>query len=270
MKKVFIAIVALALFSCHSTRKIHSAVTTTIDTTQAIIINKGVDSAALISNVYSAIQNNHIDFKTFSAKIKVNYWDTKNTKVPDLTVYTKILKDSIIWLSVNATILNIEVYRLLITPDSVKVLNKKDKLITFRSVSYLQDVAKIPFDFYTLQDLLIGNPVYLDKNIVSYKKNEQGTTILSIGKLFKNLLTVDNDNFLVLNSKLDDVDPLRNRTCYIAYSNYDMKNSPPFATLRKVSVSEKNKLDIDMDFKQYSFNGNVSFPFAIPKNYQRD
>lgn len=271
MRKVFIVLLVFSLFSCHSTRKIHSAVTTTIDTTQAIVVNKGIDSAKLINTVYNGIKSNHIDFKTFSAKIKVNYWDTKNTKVPELTVNVRMLKDSIIWLDVSANIVvNIEVYRLLITPDSVKVLNKKDRLITLRSVNYLQEVAKIPFDFYTLQDLLIGNPIYLDKNIVSYQKSETGTTtILSVGQLFKNLLTVDNNN-LLLNSKLDDIDPARSRTCHITYSNYDRQNNPPFATTRSISVSEKNNLNIDMDFKQYSFNGDVSFPFSIPKNFKRD
>jgi hypothetical protein len=270
MKFLFIAILALSLFSCHSTRKIQSAITP-IDTTQAVIVDKSkIDSAAFIKNVYNAVQKNYIDFKTFSARIKVEYSDTKNGKGPDLNVFVHMRKDSAIWLSINATIFNYEAFRVLVTPDSVKVLNKKDKLITLRSVSYLREVAKIPFDFYTLQDLIIGNPVYLDKNIISYKKNDGGITILSVGEIFKNLLTVDNDSYLVLNSKLDDRDAMGNRTCYIAYSNYDMKNTPPFATMRNISVSEKTKLDVDMDFKQYNFNENVSFPFAIPKNYKLD
>lgn len=271
MKKYLFLIIAIALLaSCRSTRKIQSAITP-IDTVQAVIIDKGkADSAAFIRNVHTGIQNNHIDFNTFSGKIKVEYWDTKNGKGPDLTVVVRMRKDSAIWLSINATIFNYEAFRVLVTPDSVKVLNKKDKLITLRSVSFLQEVAKIPFDFYTLQDLIIGNPVFLDKNIVSYKKNEGGITILSVGEFFKNLLTVSNDNYLVLNSKLDDVNAMRNRTCYISYSNYDHKHTPAFATIRKISVSEKTKLDVDMEFKQYSFNEPVSFPFSIPKNYKMD
>lgn len=273
MKRSFFIIVAIIaviwLAGCHPTRKIQSTITP-IDTTQAVIIDHSKsDSVEFIKNVYAGIQKNRIDFKTFSAKAKVEYWDTKNGKGPDLTVNIRISKDSAIWLSITATIFNYEAFRVLITPDSVKVLNKKDKLYTSRSVSYLQEVAKIPFDFYTLQSLLIGNPVYLDKNILSYKKTEAGITILSVGQFFKNLLTVSSDNYYLLNSKLDDVDALRNRTCYIAYSNYS-RTTPAFATLRSISVSEKTKLDVDMDFKQYSFNDVVSFPFSVPKNYKLD
>ncbi len=47
-------------------------------------------------------------------------------------------KDKIIWISINATLLGIEAFRAVITPDSVKVLNKLDKVYQLRSVSYLQ------------------------------------------------------------------------------------------------------------------------------------
>jgi outer membrane lipoprotein-sorting protein len=40
-----------------------------------------------------------------------------------------------------------------------------------------------------------------------------------------------------------------------------------FATKRRISIAEKKKLDIRLDFKQYAFNETVSFPFSIPKNY---
>jgi hypothetical protein len=150
------------------------------------------------------------------------------------------------------------------------VLNKKDKLITLRSVSYLQEVAKLPFDFSTLQDLILGNTVFFSKNIISVKKNDEVITAMSTGEFFKNLLTISSNNYQVLNSKLDDVNTLRNRTCYLAYGNYETKNGLSFATKRKISVSEKSKLDVDMDFKQYNFNESLVFPFNIPKNYKHN
>lgn len=269
IKYLFLAIVAIGVFSCHSTRKIQSTISH-IDTAQAVMVDHSkADSLAFIKKVYTGIEKNRIDFETFSAKIKVDYWN-KNGKGPDLTVIARIKKDSAIWLSINATIFSYEAFRVLVTKDSVKVLNKKDKLITLRSINYLQEVAKIPFDFYTLQDLLVGNPIYLDKNILSYKTGESSITILSMGDIFKNLLTVSQDNFLLLNSKLDDVNTMRNRTCYITYSDYDMKKETSFATSRQLSISEKSKLDVNMNFKQYTFNESIAFPFSVPRNYKVD
>jgi hypothetical protein len=101
-----------------------------------------------ISNTLFKNYKNRIDFNTFSGKIKVDYWD-KDGKGPDLTVFLRMKKDSIIWISINASLLSIEVFRVMITPDSVKVLNKKDKEFQLRSVSYIQEVAHLPFDFKT-------------------------------------------------------------------------------------------------------------------------
>lgn len=264
---ILMVALSVGIMSCHSSRKIKSAIPA-IDTTKAVIVDSTiVDSAAYIRTIYSGVQKNLIDFRTFSARIKVDYMD-KNGKGPELTVIARIKKDSAIWLSINATLFSYEAFRVMITPDSVKVLNKKDKVATLRSVGYLQEVAKLPFDFSTLQDLILGNPIYFSPNILSYKVNESDITVLCAGEFFKNLLTLNGENFLLLNSKLDDVNTLRNRTCYLSYSGYEQRNDVHFATKRKISVSEKSKLDVDLDFKQYNFNESLVFPFNIPKNYK--
>jgi hypothetical protein len=128
----------------------------------------------------------------------------------------------------------------------------------------------LPFDFSTVQDLILGNPIYLDSNIVSFKKNESSVMLLSTGKFFKHLMTLSNNDFTLEHSKLDDIDIARNRTCDLTYTDYENKNGMQFSTGRKITVAEKSKLDIDMNFKQYSFNETLSYPFSIPKNYKRN
>ena len=71
-------------------------------------------------------------------------------------------------------------------------------------------------------------------------------------------------------SKLDDLDGLRNRTCYLTYSDYETKEGVPFPAKRTINVSEKTQLDIKLDFKQYDFNETLTFPFSIPKSYKRN
>jgi len=93
--------------------------------------------------------------------------------------------------------------------------------------------------------------------------------LMSIGSIFKNYVTLSSDNYSVQHSKLDDIDVTRARTCEITYSDYEPLNSSFFSAYRQVSVTEKSSLDIQINFKQYSFNKQLPVPFRIPKNYKR-
>lgn len=259
----------ILLFGCHTTKKIINKAIAPKDSSSTVITNQSAaDSLKMIDRTMTGLHHHYIDFKTFSAKIKVEYEDNKGKK-PELTANIRIIKDSAIWMSLTATFLNIEVFRVLITKDSVILLNKQDKEVQFRSLDYLQDVTEIPFDYKTLQDLLVGNPIFLDSTIVSYKKTEDKILISTAGSSFKHLMTLAADSYLLLHSKLDDVNVARNRTADITYSDFDNKTGIDFSTYREITVSEKNRLDIRLNFKQYEFNKELSVYFNIPKNYKR-
>jgi len=246
-----------------STRK-DSAVTTNPVITPE---DRRADSLKVIQQTVGGLNQTHIDFQTFSARIKVHY-EGGDGKDYEFNAFIHMKKDSLIWVSINAA-LGIEAFRLLITPDSVKILDKLKKVVRLRSVSFLQDEIHLPVDFKTVQDILLGNPIYLDTtNILFYKKDPSGISLLSVGDLFKNYLTLNGDNTL-RHCKLDDVDPLRARTCDLTYGDYEQRDTMRFSTYRKISVAEKTKVDIELGYKQYKFNEPLSFSFNIPKNYKR-
>ena len=253
-------------FSCKTVKQINKAIAPKDSTAVIIIDQSKVDSILMIKKTIENLNRNYIKFKSFNAKIKVDYQDNKG-KQPDVTAIVRIIKDSAIWISLTASILNIEIYRVLITRDSVVLLNKQDREVQYRSIDYLQEVTQIPFDYKTLQDLLVGNPVFVDNNIVYYKKTENQILFSMVGKFFKHLLTLSSENYYLTHSKLDDVDISRSRTADLTYASYENKYGFNFSTYREITVSEKNRLDIKLNFKQYEFNKELSVSFNIPKNY---
>ncbi len=271
VKNILILIVAAAgLFSCRSTKKIQTAITPK-DTVAAVVIpdhNPREDSVKFIKENYKLVIGNRISFVTFSAKIDVDYEDASGKKY-NVNAHLRMYKDSVIWVVITGA-LGFEGLRAYITPDSVKLLDKQNKSYIARSVTYLQEVTELPLDLSSLQDLLIGNPVFLDSNIVSYSKSPNVISMLSNGDFFKNLFTIGESDKLIKRCKLDDLDELKNRTCYLTYNDYEDKKGVHFSTEREISVSEKKRLDIKLNFKQYDFNETLSFPFSIPKNYKRN
>jgi hypothetical protein len=268
MKKIacFIIMALCVMMSCRSTKKLQSAISKK-DTVAIVTVD--TDSLKNIDDVMENVRKHHIDFNTFSAKIKVQYEDNKG-KQPDINAFVRMKKDSLIWISINATFLNIEAFRVLISRDSIWILNKLDKQVEYHSLSYLEDVAQIPLDFNTLEDLILGNPIYVGNRIVAYKKTENRILISTVGEHFKNLLTLSaTNNDLVERSKLDDINLAYNRTGDLTYYEYENKSGVFFSTFREITVAEKTKVDITLNFKQYDFNNDLSFPFSIPKNYKR-
>ncbi len=238
--------------------------TTTIHITSQVELDSILAVRNLLTNAHRQVP----DYKTFSAKIKAEYEDAKG-KQPNITVFVRSIKDSVIWLSGYATVFNIEAFRALITKDSVFIMDKINKEATLRSIDYLQEVSQIPFDFSTLQDLLVGNPVFLGDSIVSYKEFESKFVLAAVGPAFKHLLTLSKTERNILHSKLDDIDISRNRTADITYSDFETTNGYTFATYREIIVSEKKKINIQLKFKQYEFNKDLQVNFSIPKNYKR-
>jgi len=242
------------------------------DTAQLVVVNAipVVDSAAIVRDIMGKVSQQKIDFKTFNAKIKVDYEGAE--KKDNYTVYLSMVKDSVILIRVKGTFLGIaaEGLQARVTKDSVILVQKVgDKSVTKRSIAYLQEVTEIPFDFKSLQDLLIGNPIFFSNNLVSYKSNDNQLLVTMVGDLFKNLINIDNSTQRILFSKLNDVNALRSRSCDISYGNFQPLGIYSFAADRKISMSEKSKLDIFLDFKEFSIDEPVKYSFEIPKNYKR-
>jgi len=265
---IFVILLSLLFTQCRSGRIITKAIAPR-DTTKVIEMKSPADSFLLINSTKEIIKKNFIDFKTFSAKIKLEIDDSKGRK-PDLLANIRMIKDSAIWISISASILNLEVFRVLITKDSVILLNKQEKEVQYRSISYLQEITEIPFNFKTLQNLLVGNPIFYSDSNINVRKFEEFLLVSSINSDFKNLLTISTSDNTLKHSKLDDVNFARNRTADFTYDSYENNNGFKFSTYRQIIASEKNKLDVRMNFKQFEFNKELSVYFSVPKNYKKN
>jgi hypothetical protein len=269
-----LATVTALCFSCKTVKKtqVIQAAITKKDTTPVIVIKESpkVDSVAIVRDIMSKVVRSKIGFNTFNAKIKVNYEGPEKSN--NFTVYLGMKRDSVILIKVTGTWMGISGLGLeaRINKDSVTVVyHQGEKYYMVRPISYLKEVIEIPFDFSTIQDLIIGNPIFVDSNIVSYRAGPNQLSVLMIGDLFKHLLTLDNINFKALHSKLDDVDIQRNRTGDITFSNYEKMGPYQFATYRSISIAEKTKLNLYLDFKEYALNEPLKYNFDIPKKLKR-
>lgn len=256
----------LFLYSCSNSRKFKSS----FPATDSILNNRGGMDSSLLDSAKKELQNlkeNRLDFLTFSAKLKVNYADVNGSQ-PEGTVVVRLYKDSAIWISLSGSILNLELYRILVTPDSVTILNKLDKTVERLPFRFMEDMAHIPLNFSSLQDLIVGNPIYIGDSISGFQSSGKNILIATEGSVFKNILALSPVSKLVQTSILTENDPIKKRTINLFYGDYQNLNPGNFSITREIIVDDESEIKIALNFKQQEFNKELSLTFNVPSNYK--
>ncbi len=265
---VLLGIASLILASCRHTRQIARPSFQVADTSK--VIEKADSTAAKEATaLLGGINKNRIEFNTFSAKLKIDFENDKQRQ-QNISTNIRMQKDSLIWISVSAPIIG-EVARALITPDSLKAYDKFNKRLYLRALSDAKDLLNIPFDFNTLQDIIIGNPVFLTDSVYQVVKTPAIISFSCDTTLYTSLFNVFADDYLLQQSKVMDKDSSRNRSCELTYGEYKDAEGRKFPTRRRIFVEEKNITRIAMDFNRMEFNQPLTFPFTIPASgYSRE
>lgn len=224
-----------------------------------------IDSAAIAGQLYEQVMAGTYQFSTFSAKAKVDYADAAGNG-QNATAQVRIAKDSLIWISLTGT-LGIEGVRAIIRPDSVFIMDKLKKTITRTSVDWLVQTTGLPFGFADVQNLLLGHPVFFKAPLAAFTKDSNLVKLLSAQDIFSHWLTYDADKQTILQSNIKDTQPGSQRSCQISFNSYQPVQGKNFSTLRNITIEDKSKLNVLLDYKQVSFNETLSFPFNVPKSY---
>lgn len=266
---VFFAALLILGEGCRSTKKISTVIQTPKDSS-AIDASKALaDSLMRVRKAYDRVLANKIDYNYFSAKVNIEYDDAAKEEHYDFNSFIRVQKDSVIWMSIIAA-LGIEGFRVKITPDSVFVLDKVAKTYQARSLDYIREVAQIPFDFKTLQNLIIGNNIYIDSSVTYYSDGGDNIMLQTEGDEFTHLFTIDKAENKIYNNKIDDMHDNHNRTLTIANQAFANISDFFFPTERKITISDKKLITIALKYKQVDFNNQkLNFPFSIPRNYKR-
>jgi hypothetical protein len=276
MKQTFVLLtlaLSTGILSCRHARHISGSAFPVSDTSKHSVVNSE-DAAAVAAatafnkNMLSSIRSNNIAFKTFSAKLKVDF-ESDSKGMSGITTVIRMQKDSIIWISASLPVIG-EVARAVITPDSLRAIDKFHKKQFLRDLKNADDVLNIPFDFKTLQDLIVGNPVFLTDSIYQVVKTPSVISFSCDSEMFTSLFNVFADDYVLQQSKVMDKDSTRKRSCELTYGEYKAQDGHKFATRRRIFVEEKHITKINMDFNKVDFDQTLSFPFSIPPGYSKE
>jgi len=230
------------LFSC----KTHSVALKT-----PIAPSPKVDTVAAIVN---SLVSHEFRFEWFTAKAKIEVIEGDNKT--DFTANFRIRNDSAIWISISPA-LGVEVARMLLTRDSIHVIDRFDKKHYGRDYIFFKPYTSLPIDLSTIQNLISGNPLFLQNNYDT-RITDSLITLVSTGQDHFDSLVVTRD-FLPLNQFISD----SAGSLFTSNEEYDIQYTPPFSLLRRITLLHPKRMEIRITFSRIKLNEPVDLPFKV-------
>lgn len=169
----------------------------------------------------------------------------------------KSRKDSAIWASISAPF-GIELFRTLLTKDSVFYLNRTNKTFFKKPISYINDVVKANISFNQIQDIIYATPSILKKNY-NFKTNDDNY-----------ILEAKDLSYIISNAYRVKEVTIQNKGNYLNYSyngSYEDLNFPKEVSFL-ANTSSKSKFQLLIDYTKVVFNKKQNFTFNISNSYE--
>lgn len=228
-------------------------------------IDSYIDSPSNSKELIKKVNLNKIspEWMSLNTKIKIN----KEGQETTINSQIRVRKDSVIWVSVKAP-LGIEVFRTMITPDSIYFMSRMDKTYFVQPILHLKNVVKADISFNQLQSILFASPEIKNENFefsdspkLSLKSSKINYYIhplfyrvekIEIIESEEKRLEINFYNYLTRNLKKDE-----GIEDFIGF----------FPNKILVNIRSDEVFDAEINYTKIEFNKKSSLSFKIPSSY---
>ena len=257
MNKSVIVLAALALASCHRGPSKSSALGPGTSTVAPVATPAGVKASN--TNFLYLNGKGRIHFKRKEAEQSANF-------------NLRMRRDSAIWLS--GSLLGIEGVRALLTPDSVRVVNRLQKSYFAGDYAYLSQLLSVPVSYAQMQALLLGDyqPAPTGtKPTVTMEAGNQSVSYSQAALLLEQLLSADTGRL----QQLKVSESAAQRSLTVAYSDFQKPTGTdlPFAFTTNVVGQQGGDASTSatLNYSKVEVgSGHLDFPFSVPKGYKKE
>lgn len=226
------------------------------------------------------LSENQMDFEWFSARANISYINNKNKT--DFRGQLRMQKDSVIWISFSPA-LGLEVARLKITPDSIKFMNRLDRVFFEGDYQLLNNFLQTTVDFDILQSLLIGNDFSFYENnsfrasidAMEYRLSTTSRTRLKrsliqgdVPNIFIQNIWLNPESFKITRMNLKELGE-DNKRLEVDYGNFVPAGSKLFPSSISFDLQANHKIILSIDFSRIELEKEQSFPFRIPDKFSK-
>lgn len=211
----------------------------------------------------SDIAGSSLTFSTFQGKAKADLSIGNNRN--EVTMNIRIRKDEAIWVSVTA-LAGLEVARALITPDSLKIINRMENVYIRKPFNYVHEFTNDNIGFGTLQAILMGNaiPGFITDSVSVEFLGEDARLKAEIGSMTGKIL-VNKDNKVMVTDLADDP---AGRALMVKYTDFKAVQQQLFPHTINMSSKANNKnISLNLEFSKVDLDLPADLPFRVPDRF---
>ncbi len=229
--------------------------------------------------LFKKLKEHELQYHWLTAKFSAEYKNKGQTT--SLNGQIRNRKDSVIWLSFSPA-LGIEVFRMMLTQDSVKFINRMNNTFFAGDYNYVNRYLNTNIDFDILQSFLTGNDLSfyengkfragLDNNFYKLATAERMKLKKFIRNKQENLrvliqnIWIDPESFKITRADVKEIrEP--NIKLEARYSSFEKIEEQLFPKEMSFDISADNNLSVAVSFSKITINTAQAFPFKIPQSY---
>lgn len=210
------------------------------------------------------ISDNKITAEWFIGRTRIDVASSTNNN--SFIANIRMRSDSVLWVSISPG-LGIEAARVLITKDSIKVMDKINKTLLLRDFNFFNNYLPYPIDFPILQNMLLGNLIFYNEKNITSDLQDSLYVLISEGENIRNTVFLNN-NFQTVQSKIEDKNSPNQMT--VRLNNYKNSEEKMFSFTRLIEILKGDKIVLSMEFDKAKINEPTDFPFTIKENYTEE
>jgi len=227
--------------------------------------------------LYGKLEKNKQPFSYLRTKLSISYQKGNNEPV-QLRAQIRLKNDSIIWMSI-VPAMGIEAARVVLTTDSVKLLNRLKKNYLLGSYHLLDSLMHTNINYDMLQALLLGNHVtYLlldsaavvDKQqyLLEMKMQMPVRDSISGNQFLTQKIWLDPETFNIKALLLRESN-MPGKDLQIFYDKYQKIDGYTIPLKMQIVINARQKIIIRITYKKAEVNIPRDFPFIIPGKYKK-
>jgi hypothetical protein len=229
------------------------------------------------TELLSSVLSNVVEYDKFSAKLNIDIKPGQKNKSVSVPASLRIIKGQALMLSFQIPILNVEMFKMIVTPDSILLVDRKNKMYAAETLQDIKSLANFAFEYQNLE-ALFTNQLFIagkseiipeDYHLFQIRQEEYTAYITSKDQQGLTYTFTSDYTGRIRNTEIEN----SGKSVRMTWSYDDfvlLQNDRIFPVKMKMLLNlPTDEVNMNLSYSKLELEKDFSIEFKIPTNYKR-